>query len=87
MRLICQVYKSSVRTDMYLYVDKSCGLCDVPEELLIRFGEPMPVMLFELTPARKLARVSALDVLEAIRERGFFLQMPPTAADFMGQGE
>lgn len=81
MNLLCQVFKSPRREGMYLYVDKSRGLADVPDELLARFGEPSPVMLLDLTPERKLARVGAPEVLDGIREQGFYLQMPPTVAD------
>jgi len=31
----------------------------------------------KLTPERKLARVKAVDVLAAIADKGFYLQLPP----------
>jgi len=34
-------------------------------------------MDLELTPERKLARVSAVDVLNGVIQNGFYLQMPP----------
>jgi uncharacterized protein YcgL (UPF0745 family) len=72
---------------MYLYVDKANDLVDVPDELLARFGEPEPVMALMLDPARKLARASAVEVLEQIAEQGFYLQMPPTMAELLaGEG-
>ena len=39
---------------------------------------PEPVMLLQLAPGRKLARADAQQVLAAIEEQGFYLQMPPT---------
>jgi hypothetical protein len=63
---------------MYLYVDRACGTQEVPESLMKQFGEPRSVMTLLLSPARKLARVDAADVLAGIAEQGFFLQMPPT---------
>ncbi len=78
MKLLCQIYKSPRREEMYLYVDKAKGLEDVPPALLERFGAPIEVMTLVLTPERKLARADVGEVLENIRERGFYLQMPPT---------
>ena len=77
MKLICQIYKSPRKPDAYLYIDKSEGLEAVPELLLKQFGELEEVMSLLLTPDKKLARVSAQDVIDGIREQGFFLQMPP----------
>jgi uncharacterized protein YcgL (UPF0745 family) len=68
---------------MYLYVDKSRALADVPEELLERFGEPIEVMTLVLAPERKLARADVAEVLTSIEQRGFYLQMPPTPAELL----
>jgi uncharacterized protein YcgL (UPF0745 family) len=81
MKMICQIYRSSRKQEMYLYVDKSVGLGEVPESLLESFGEPEEVMTLLVTLERKFARVSAEKVLSDIAEKGFFLQMPPSAAD------
>ena len=63
---------------MYLYVEKARGLEDVPQVLMERFGEPQEVMTLLLRPDRKLARADAREVLESIRDKGFYLQMPPS---------
>ena len=81
MSLLCQVYRSSRRQEMYLYVDKARGLQDVPEALLEQFGEPASVMILQLTPQHKLARADAPTVLASIETQGFYLQMPPTATE------
>jgi uncharacterized protein YcgL (UPF0745 family) len=75
--MLCQVFRSPKRSEMYLYVERREGLARVPEALLSRFGEPAPVMLVNLDGSRKLARVDADRVVEQIREQGYFLQMPP----------
>lgn len=75
--LICEVFRSPRRADTYLYVQRSEGLARVPEALLERFGEPQSVLTLLLEPTRKLARVNALDVLVAIDDQGFYLQLPP----------
>ena len=83
MQLICEIFRSSRKEEMYLYVDRSRGLADVPEVLMKQFGEPESVMTLVLTPDRKLARVDVAEVLAAIEQQGFFLQMPPTAAELL----
>ncbi|HBH36392.1 MAG TPA: hypothetical protein DDW45_08620, partial [Gammaproteobacteria bacterium] len=49
----------------------------LPEELLGSFGTPVFVLSMELTATRKLARVNTGKVLSALRQEGYFLQMPP----------
>jgi hypothetical protein len=83
MKLLCQVFKSPRKEEMYLYVDKARGLVDVPEVLMTQFGEPQAVMTLVLGPQRKLARADTAEVLADIAEKGFYLQMPPTAAQLL----
>jgi len=75
--VLCEVFRSPRREGMYLYVERSEGLAHVPEALLKVFGTPESALVFRLTPDRPLARASAPAVLEELRERGFYLQMPP----------
>ncbi|MCB1675168.1 MAG: YcgL domain-containing protein [Halioglobus sp.] len=86
MKLSCQVFKSSRRAGMYLYVDRARGLRDVPESLMARFGAAEPVMTLLLTPQRKLARVQAADVLAGIAAKGYYLQLPPADWDVAREG-
>jgi uncharacterized protein YcgL (UPF0745 family) len=72
-----RVYRSSRGRETYLYVDSTEDLARVPGPLMDRFGKPVLVLTFELTPERKLARVAATTVLDAIEASGFYLQMPP----------
>ena len=83
MKRFCQIFRSSRKEEMYLYVDKANGLKDVPEVLMKQFGEPQEVMTIFLGPDRKLARVNAAEVLAEIEAQGFFLQMPPTVAQLL----
>ncbi len=75
----CSVFKSPKRAEMYIYVDRSQDLEQLPEALLAVFGEPCHVLDMVLTPSKKLARVEADKVLADIEEKGFFLQMPPSS--------
>ena len=66
---------------MYLYLpyseneDKICQELD--KDLLTLTGQLVKVMELDLTPDRKLARVNVNDVMDALENKGYFLQMPP----------
>jgi uncharacterized protein YcgL (UPF0745 family) len=81
--MLCQIFRSSRKEEMYLYVEKSAGMERVPASLLHKFGEPEPVMMLMLDAKRKLARADTETVLKALCEEGYYLQMPPTAAQLL----
>lgn len=81
--LICSIYRSSRKDEMYLYVDKRDGLDKVPDTLMNMFGKAQHVMDMPMTAERQLARVDTDKVLDGIRDQGFFLQMPPPRDDYM----
>ncbi|MGR9101238.1 MAG: YcgL domain-containing protein [Gammaproteobacteria bacterium] len=76
----CFIYKSSRKDGLYLYLAQKDDFSGVPQALLDGMGEPAFVMELELTPDRKLAREDAAQVLLQLRNRGFFVQMPPPQA-------
>lgn len=80
---ICQVFASAKKTGAYLYVEKKQGLSNVPKPLLALLGDCRPVMVLLLQKDKKLAFAEACDVLLAIKEQGFYLQMPAQQDDDM----
>lgn len=76
--MLCDAYKTDSKDEMYLFVDKKEGLERVPEGLMTQFANPVLVTTFKLTKDRKMSRAEAPKVMEAIREQGYYLQMPPT---------
>ena len=79
-----EVYKSPRHDLMYLYLpavpdqeSPAADLSVLPEALLKRFGQPKFALALELGPERKLAAAEASAVLAAVKEQGFYLQMPP----------
>lgn len=76
-RAFISVYKSPRRDEMYLYMKRGEAIEELPEALRQQFGKPIHVMDLVLTPERKLARVEASKVLDSVRDKGFYLQMPP----------
>ena len=82
-KLLCEIFKSSRQDEMYLYVDKRQGMKDVPEVLLEHFGTPQPVLTMILTADKRLSRAQAADVMAAIDDKGFYLQMPPAKEAYL----
>lgn len=81
--IICSIFRSSKKDEMYLYVDKNIRLNKVPEPLMELFGKAIHVMDMPILKGRKLARVDVDKVLADIKEKGYFLQMPPPKEDYL----
>ncbi|MWJ27781.1 hypothetical protein GPM19_06100 [Halomonas sp. ZH2S] len=82
-KLLCEIFKSSRKEEMYLYVDKRKGLGEVPDGLLEQFGKPVPYLTMILRPTTTLARAKAVDVMAKIEEQGFYFQMPPAKEEYL----
>jgi uncharacterized protein YcgL (UPF0745 family) len=77
MALLANIYRSSRKEEMYLYVAKAELLTRVPEALLQIFGTPVLVTTMLLKVEKKLARADVAEVIRNIETKGFYLQMPP----------
>ncbi|MFO7528787.1 MAG: YcgL domain-containing protein [Marinobacter sp.] len=75
-REFISVFRSSRKTDTYVFVRRGQNWDELPEVLRGIFGAPIHSMDLLLTPDRKLARANGKQVLEAIEEKDFYLQMP-----------
>lgn len=82
-RKIIQVFRSSKKDEMYLYVPKDEGLGRVPAELMEKFGKATPTMVLLIDKDKKLARTTGEKVLTAIIENGFYLQLPPVKDEYL----
>ncbi|MCG7532162.1 YcgL domain-containing protein [Psychrobium sp. MM17-31] len=80
--MIVAVYKSSKKADTYLYIEKRDDFSPVPKSLLETFGKAKFVMLVPLTK-RDLAIADKEKVMAEIRQKGFYLQLPPPEVDLL----
>jgi uncharacterized protein YcgL (UPF0745 family) len=71
------VYKTAARPLTFLFVPSELQPDCWPADLCALFLAPEKVLSITLTPDRTLAAQSATTVMEAIRARGYFLQLPP----------
>lgn len=74
----CYIYKSLKTEYLYLYVTKKDDFSDIPEVLVKSMGKMEFVMDLVLSPERKLFKEDAIKVIENLKEKGYFLQLPPT---------
>lgn len=77
MKIKCGVYRCARKADTYLYLKSGIDTGDLPEGLLELLGELTQFLSLDLDRNSKLAQVSAEDVVAALEEQGFFIQMPP----------
>lgn len=77
------VFRSSAKSDTYLYVRRGQEWSDLPEPLREIFGSPVHSLDLVLTPERKLARTTGREVLEAISDKDYYLQLPEKSDSYV----
>ena len=70
-------YKTLKTQGLFLFIPQDKKIDELPNELLVTFGEPLHVVDFNLTPQRRLALENPLDIYTSITQKGYHLQMPP----------
>ena len=70
-------WRSPKRADTYLFIPAELPFEELPEALQAQFEGAEAFYTFELDSAREMPQADAQQVLTALRERGFYLQMPP----------
>ena len=73
----CFVYKSSKKSDTYIFLCKKNEFGKIPKQLLHHFGTPELTLEFDLEEDRKLAFADAKQVLAILEKQGYYLQLPP----------
>lgn len=79
--MICFIYRSSKKSEMYLYTLIKDDFTAIPEQLMNVFGKPEFSMMVNLKQRTKLARADIEKVREQLNEDGYYLQMPPSVLD------
>ncbi len=70
------IYKSNKKLDSYLYIEQEDNFSRVPEVLIKSLGRLEIAMTLDLSATKKLARADINQVISALKEEGFYLQMP-----------
>lgn len=77
----CVVYKGVRKSEAYLFVKRDSDISKVPSDLLEALGTLEKVMNLELSPGQTLARADPDTVRQQLRDKGFYLQLPPAEAE------
>jgi len=72
----CAIYKSSKKTDYYLFVEREENFERVPESLLNMLGALQWVMTINLDEREKLSQADPAEVKQLLVSQGYYLQMP-----------
>lgn len=75
--ILCTIYKGNREQELYVYVPRAAGEDNIPDALRERMGKLKEVMTLKLDPDRKLARADTANVLKALAEQGYYVQLPP----------
>lgn len=73
----CVVYRASRRAETYVYLPAGEDVETLPEALRALTGRLDAAMELTLSATRTLARAEIGEVMRALHEKGFYLQMPP----------
>ena len=73
----CFIYKGTKKAELYLYIENKDDFSKVPETLFANLGVPEFVIKLDLTPERKLAREDVNKVMASLKDKGYFIQLPP----------
>ncbi|BAJ02437.1 YcgL domain-containing protein [Shewanella violacea] len=81
--MICAVYKSRLRADSYLFVEKRNEFERVPEALMKMFGSPTLVMMLPLSKRDHLGFADISKVKSELVSKGYYLQLPPPTVNLL----
>ena len=73
----CVVYKSARKANAYLFLKCDSDISQIPSDLLEVLGTLEKVMNLELSRDQTLARADPDIVRQQLRDKGFYLQLPP----------
>ena len=75
--MFCAIYRSPLRDQTYLYIEKKDDFSRVPAELLKGFGKPVLAMVISLEKREKLGSADIVKVRQELQDKGYYLQVPP----------
>lgn len=83
--MLTAIYKSTKKTDTYLYIEKRDDFSKVPSALMDSFGKAEFVMLIDLNKRSSLALADINKVRNELSVKGFYLQIPPPIENLLNE--
>lgn len=81
----CAIYKGEKKANTFLFIEKKDDFSRLPNDLLKLLGSLQFIMDLELTADRLLAQANTGEVLDQLKNQGFYLQMPPSQGHILDQ--
>jgi uncharacterized protein YcgL (UPF0745 family) len=81
---IIEVYEGD-KSGIFLYLRTSDGWNRVPDALKSRFSSPRLVLKFSLKSRKKIARVLISDLIEYLKNDGYYLQIPQSETNLLDE--
>ena len=80
------IYRSSVKDGLYVFVNSDTTVESLPLPVRKQLGsDTEKAMELDLEKGQKLSNSDAAEVLEAIENQGFYVQMPRDTESIMAQ--
>ena len=83
--MLCTIYKSTKKSETYLFVKQRDDFSSVPAPLMSMFGTPTLVTVMNLANKEKLALADIDKVKENLNGPGYYLQLPPPQENLLDQ--
>lgn len=83
--MLCSIYKTNKKDEMYLFISRRDDFSQVPETLLNMFGQPKLVVTMNLTNERSLAFADTGKVMNELTTTGYYLQIPPPPVNHLDE--
>ncbi|WP_319784234.1 YcgL domain-containing protein [Oceanisphaera sp. IT1-181] len=83
--MLSVVYKSLIKAETYLFVERRDDFARVPAPLLQTFGTPKLTMIINLATKTHLGQADLSKVRAALISQGYYLQLPPPPEDLLKQ--
>ena len=72
----CSVYRSTKKSDTYVYVPKDNDIAELPEGLTKILGKIEHVLEVDLATRSSLANADIDQVVQSLNSQGYFIQLP-----------
>ncbi|MCY4051787.1 MAG: YcgL domain-containing protein [Gammaproteobacteria bacterium] len=75
--MLVWVYKSSRKSNTYLYLNKCNDFRHVPDGLMALLGDLTSVLQFDIAKRKSLPNADIRAVVQCLNNNGYYLQLPP----------
>ncbi|MGB1309860.1 MAG: YcgL domain-containing protein [Leucothrix sp.] len=83
MQVDCHIYRSKLKSGLYVYLNEKDNFNVLPNALQRKLGKLEFSFSMRLDETKKLVRLDTQKVMMHLQRDGYFLQMPPANTNFL----